>query len=140
MAEPVSVDLRTRIVDAHAAGEGSYDELAARFQVGRATISRVLRRFRERGNVAPDGHGGGQPPKIEPEEYPKLRALVAEQPDRTVEQISGAWELATGVSVSRSAMMRTLRKAGLTWKKNGSDHPSNSGRWCKIVARRGRGG
>ena len=114
----LSLDLRRRIVSAYLRGDGTYAELAARFEVGEATISRLLRRHRERGNVERDPRGGGVPQKIPPQLYPQLRKLVAQQPDRTVEQLCHAWRAFGGERLSRSAMMRTLRKAGLTWKKN----------------------
>jgi transposase len=125
MALPISEDLRKRIVKAHVHREGTYHELAERFAVGYATVSRVLRRFRERGSVAPDPHGGGQRPAIRPEQYRELIALVNAKPDRTVDQIRLAWQFETGEKLSRSAMVRALRRAGLTWKKNASARPSN---------------
>jgi transposase len=71
----------------------------------------------------PDGHSGGQQPKIAPGEYPLLHALVAERPDRTVQQLCHAWTCSYGVQLSRFAMLRALQKAGLTWKNNGSGRP-----------------
>jgi transposase len=131
MTAPLSNDLRLRIVKAHHAKEGSYAELAARFNVGEASISRVLRVFRERGDVEPLGHGGGQPPKISAEQYPALRKLVAEKPDRNLQQLCHAWAAHHGVRVSVPAMHRTLKKAGLSWKKNGSVRPSSFARTSK---------
>jgi transposase len=127
MTAAISDDLRKRIVKAHRTGEGSYVELAERFSVGYATVSRVLRLFREQGHVQPAPHGGGQVPKIKPERYKELIKLVAEKPDRTIDQIRHAWQCASGEKLSRSAMVRALRKAGLTWKKNGSGRQSSSG-------------
>src|SRR5688572_19933031 len=106
MAEPISVDLRKRIVRAYEDGNASYEAIAERVAVGRATVSRLLRRRRERGDVAPDGHGGGQPPKIPPEQYAALRDLVAERPASTAVQLCHGWPARYGVSVSRSAMLR----------------------------------
>lgn len=132
----LSLDLRERIVKAYLNGEGSYAELAARFEVGEASISRLLRRQRERGHVLRDPRAGGVPHKIPPERYPELRKLVARQPDRTVEQLCHAWQAYCGVVLSRSAMMRTLRRAGMTWKKNGFVHRSSTGQTSRRVAKR----
>ena len=127
----LSLDLRQRIVKAHLNGEGSYAELAARYEVGEASISRLLRRYRERGDVHRDPRGGGVPHKIPPEQYQQLRKLVATQPDRTVEQLCQSWHAHHGVLLSRSAMMRTLKRAGMTWKKNGFVHRSSVARTSK---------
>gem|GEM_PF-3891486 len=45
---PLSVDLRRRIVERYQKGDVTYAEVAAWFHVGEATVSRLLRRSRER--------------------------------------------------------------------------------------------
>ena len=117
MAEAISLDLRKRIVAAYEAGEGTYLEIAQRFKVGEATVSRLLRRCREHGGVEPSPHAGGNPPHIAASQYGELEKLVAEKPDRTVEELRSLWQVRYGVELSRSAMQRALLKAGLTWKK-----------------------
>ena len=128
MAPPLSLDLRKRIVAAYEKNEGTYGELAERFQVGEATVSRLLRRHRERGDLRPNGYAGGQPPRIPQEQYDILLELVAEKPDRTVAELSTEWRKRIGVRLSRSAMQRTLVKAGLSRKKSVSARRSSSGR------------
>lgn len=130
----ISLELRARIVKAHLDGQGTYKELASLFGVGEATVSRLLRRHRERGDVRRDPRGGGMPPKVPERLYASLRKLVAEKPDRTVAQIAEAWKAFHGVTVSRSAMMRALRKAGFTWKKNGFVLRSRTGPTSRHIA------
>jgi transposase len=132
----LSMDLRLRIVKAYLSGEGSYSELAARFDVGEASISRLLRRHRERGDVQRYPRGGGVPHKISPERYSELRRLIALQPDRTVDQLCHCWHAYHGVLLSRSAMQRTLKRAGMTWKKNGFVHQSKTDPTSRPVGRR----
>ncbi|WP_143825720.1 helix-turn-helix domain-containing protein [Nannocystis exedens] len=59
MPTPISVDLRIRIVEARVQDGQTYEQLAERFHVGRATVDRVLRLQRETGSVEPKPHGGG---------------------------------------------------------------------------------
>ena len=126
MAHPLSLDLRNRIVAASAAG-ATYEEIAEQLSIGRASVSRVLRRERERGGcLEPDPHGGGHPPLIHPDEYEQLRALVAEMPDRTAQELAYVWADRTGIDLSRSTMHRVLHRAGLTWKKNSSRQANSS--------------
>jgi transposase len=88
MPAPRSKDLRIRVVEAHHAGKGSYQEIAELFNVGEASVSRWLRLAREKKDVRePCSPGGGFPPRISPEEHAKLSALVAENPDRTVDEL-----------------------------------------------------
>lgn len=96
---PLSEDLRRRIIDAHQRGEGTYKTIAERFAVGEATISRLLRLHRVTGDVRPAPHGGGNPPKISKAQYPALRELVREMPDRTVDRMCHAWKAQHGVTI-----------------------------------------
>lgn len=117
MSEAISMDLRKRIVAAYKRGEGTYEQLADRFDVGRATVSRLLRRAREGRSIERDPPGGGNPPRIARDEYPALRSLVREMPSATRRELADAWKERFGVSVSEAAMGRTLRAAGFTRKK-----------------------
>lgn len=128
MSKPLSSDLRQRIVSAYLRGEGTYVAIAERFGVGEASVSRLLARFRVTSKVDPDPHGGGQPARVPVEKYPELKALVAEQADRSVEELRAIWQKRFKVKLSRSAMQRAVLKAGLRWKKNASDRRSNSDR------------
>ncbi|MBW2734075.1 MAG: helix-turn-helix domain-containing protein, partial [Deltaproteobacteria bacterium] len=54
-----SIELRRRIVKAYRSGlSGTYTETATLFGVGRATVSRLLRRNRETGDVKALPMGG----------------------------------------------------------------------------------
>ena len=46
MGKPLSMDLRRRVIDAVDNGEGTLEEIAARFCVGRTSICNILRRER----------------------------------------------------------------------------------------------
>ncbi|MBW2733654.1 MAG: helix-turn-helix domain-containing protein, partial [Deltaproteobacteria bacterium] len=48
----ISIELRRSLVEAYNSGlSGTYTETATLFRVGRATVSRLLRRYRETGDV-----------------------------------------------------------------------------------------
>lgn len=114
MAE-LSIDLRRRLVEAYQAKRsGTYEATAATFGVGEATVSRLLRRFRETGDVGYKAKGGNNPRRVE------LRWLAEhldKNPDaRLVDRIE-AWELHSGVRVSVGAMWLAVRACGWTHKK-----------------------
>ena len=127
MSKPLSTDLRERVVGAYLRGEGTYEEIAKRFGIGEASVSRLLARYRATKTVDPEPHGGGQPALVPVEKYPVLKALIAEQADRTVEELRAIWQKRFKVKLSRSAMQRAVLKAGLRWKKNGSGRRNSSG-------------
>ncbi len=56
-----TTDLRERIVLAYERGEGTLDEVADIFEVGRRTVTRLLRKYRAGEGLPPRPHGGGYP-------------------------------------------------------------------------------
>ena len=60
MSAPLSLDLRERIAAAHAARDGTNEEIAARFSVSRTTVERLGRRVREGVGLEP-GKPTGRP-------------------------------------------------------------------------------
>lgn len=126
MGLALSKDLRKRVVDAYHRGEGTYRDLAERFGLGEASVSRFLRLHRETGKLDRRARAGGMPPKISNDQLPLLRDLVAEKPDRTAEELSTEWQRRFNIVMSRSAMVRALLRAGLTVKKSPSVRASAS--------------
>jgi transposase len=110
---PYSLDLRQRVIAALDAGEGSQPEIAARFRVRVSFITRLLRRRRRTGSLAPGPHGGGHPPALDRAAQRRLRRLVREQPDATLDELAER----VGVPCGRMAIFRTLRKLKITRKK-----------------------
>jgi transposase len=108
----VPMELRRRIVAAYERKEGTYFELAQRFGVGEATVYRLLKLKREQGNVEP-----GAPTGVSEEELPDFVRLVNEFPGATLEQLKEAWIARTQRQISRSSVVRALRRAGITRKK-----------------------
>jgi transposase len=116
MPAPLSLDLRKRIVEAR--DLFTYEQLAEVFDVGRATVSRLLRRQRETGGVEPDQLGGVRGPLlIEEEDLPILKSIVDDNPDKTLEELVDIYQERTGVRVSTSTMGRALQRVNMTRKK-----------------------
>ena len=88
----------------------TYAQVADMFDVGEASVSRLLRRERERGDLTPDPIGGGHPPRIADEQLPSLVALVAEKPDRTIAELCQEWLVRHRTKLSIAAMGRTLQR------------------------------
>ena len=106
------MELRRKIVEAYERKEGTYFELAQRFGVGEATVYRLLKRKREHGTVKP-----AAPTGVSDEELPAFAQLVNEFPNATLEQLKEAWIGRTRRQLSRSSVVRALRRAGITRKK-----------------------
>ena len=117
--QPLSNDLRKRILDAVDNHEGSRRKLAARFKVNTSTITKLLQLRRETGSYEPRPHGGGVAPTLDDDALQRLRKLVEETPDATLV----ALKQKMGVSGSRMIICRALQKLGLPRKKK-SKHAS----------------
>jgi transposase len=114
MAE-TSIDLRRRLVKAYQAKKsGTYAATASLFGVGEATVSRVLRRFRETGDVEHKPRGGNNPRRVD---LDWLRRHLAENPDgRLIDRVA-AWKEESGKAVSLTSMWKAVRACGWTHKK-----------------------
>src|SRR6478736_6589916 len=117
--QPLSNDLRKRILEAVDNREGSRRELAVRFKVNTSTITKLLRLRRETGSFEPRPHAGGVAPALDGDALQRLRRLVEETPDATLETLRQRM----GISGSRMIICRALQKLGLRLKKK-SPHAS----------------
>lgn len=115
-----------------------YEEIADLLAIGRATVSRVLRRYREAGTVEPRPRGGGNRSPIHGHVATQLRALVTMRPDLTIEEMAVELERRTGIVTSASSVGRALRRLGFTRKKSLSSPSSATRRKISSVAKRSR--
>ena len=118
MARPASADLRKRVVDSVNDGL-TYEDAMSQFLVGRASVSRWLRLFRETGGVEPKAMGGSVSALGEPERE-VLKYLVWQAPDATLAQLADQLEGEMGVRVHGSTVARALIAMGITRKKSRS--------------------
>ena len=118
MPKPYSTDLRTKIVEAYERGEGTQRGLAARFGVSGTFVVDLLRRYRQTGSVAPKGHGGGQPPRLDAKGLEVVAMLVKQECDATLEELIERVAERHGVRVSNPTMSRVLTRLGLPRKKS----------------------
>jgi len=118
------MDLRERIINAFNRGEGCRAEIARRFGVCARTVVRLVRLYRETGSVSPRPHAGGNPAVFSGEKLQRLRALVAEHPDATLEELRHM----SGASCSVVTVHNTLKRLKLPRKKSRCAPRSKTGR------------
>jgi len=120
MPAPISLDLRRRVVKAYTDGEGTYEELAARFDVGRASVDRLLRLDRETGSVAAKATGGSKS-ILADDDMESIQFIVLAEPDITLSTLREKFIADGGAErVSTSTLWRAVRRLGLTRKKSRS--------------------
>lgn len=111
----LSIDLRRRLVKAYQSKKsGTYANTAKLFGVGEATVSRLLRRQRETGDVKYKAKGGNNPRRVD---LDWLKENLVQHPDaRLVDRIE-AWKEVSGKKVSLGTMWLSVRNCGWTHKK-----------------------
>ena len=114
MPKPYSDDLRERVIEAVEAG-ASRREAAERFNLSPSSAVKWLQRWRDTGSAKAKPSGGSTSPLEEHAEW--LLAMVAEQPDLTLDEIVAAMRKRR-VPGSRTAVWRFFARHDLTFKKN----------------------
>lgn len=129
MPAPLSADLRKRIFDAVRKGTGTWQEVADRFGVGRATVNRLMRRHRETGEIDPLPATGGPSVKIDEAGLKVLREMLEKKSDLTLTEIAVELGKQTGVWVSEATVGRAIReRLDFTRKKRPSSQARGNAR------------
>ena len=118
MAVPIQV--REAIVRAVEQQGLTYQATADLLDVGYATVSRVLSRYRKTKRVDPLPKGGGRMSPIHGRIAELLIEIVTAMSDATVEELTAALCTKTKIATSRSAVQRALHRLGYSRKKSHS--------------------
>jgi transposase len=113
MPKPYSDDLRERVIEAVEAG-ASRREAAENFNLSPSSAVKWLQRWRDTGSARAKPTGGSTSPLEEHAEW--LLALVAEQPDLTLDEIVAAMRKRR-IPGSRTAVWRFFARHDFTVKK-----------------------
>lgn len=113
-----SEDLRKRAVLQYEHGLETRPTISNRFDIGIATLSRWIRRYREEGTFQRRPRSGGREPTITDDRKEILRSIVSRNSDLTLAEFAVEAERTFGVPVSVDMIFRAFRAAALTRKKN----------------------
>lgn len=118
MATPLPLTLRARILAASERPDMTIEKTAALFSVGTATVKRLRRLHRASGTLAPRPKQNGRQSKLTPEALEVLRGLVEKHPDAFGHELASMWTEAVEVAMTRSDVVRGLKRLGMTRKKS----------------------
>ena len=125
MPAPLSVDLRTRVVEAVVAGASCHGA-AARVGVSVSSTSRWAERVRQAGQVASKPSGDHASQRVEAH-ADLILSLCEQRPEVYLRELRDA--LAEyGVATSTSGLWRFFRRHRITRKKGRCTPPSRNGR------------
>ncbi len=115
--KPYSIDLRQKILDTYLEGGISQRQLAARFRVTLSFIEKLLKQYRETGEIGPKVRTRQTPTKLTDEQLDMLRQLAESNPEATLAQLRQALYERTGISVGISTVGRMLQRLNLPRRK-----------------------
>jgi transposase len=111
---PYSMDLRKRVVRAWDSGMDA-ESVAAKYEVSRAWVHRLLQRRRETGSIAPRKQTKFRR-RVLADQEARLAALIAARPDATLAELRDALP----TSAALSTLWQAIDRLQLTVKKNGT--------------------
>jgi transposase len=139
MARAYSDDLREKLLEAHARGEGSLPELAKRFGVSEGWAWKIsAARSRTGKTERPTGNKRGRKSLVTAEVIGYLRSRVKEQPDRTLAELREDLRNSQGVEIGITWLWMVLKQIGLRLKKNRSVPPSRTANESRLNAGSGK--
>jgi transposase len=110
---PYSMDLRKRVARAWDADPDA-EAIAAKYEVSRAWVHRLIQRRRETGSLAPRKQTKFRRSALDDQQQTKLRALITARPDATLAELREALPTAAALST----LWRLIDRFGWTVKKN----------------------
>ena len=116
MPEPLSNDLRLRLVECVEAGS-SRRGAAARLRTAASSAVNVLKLWKETGSVEPRPRGGFRHGKLKPHRA-FILGVVERQPDITMPELAAELLASKGVKIDPSNLSKFLIAQGLSFKKN----------------------
>lgn len=117
-----STDLRQKIIETYESEPISQRQLAKRFRVAPSFIVKLLKQYRETGQLAPRS-SPGRPRRLNAEQMEVVKDLVEAKNDLTLEELRIELHQRFEVTVSDSTMCRVMQRLNLTCKKKAL-HPS----------------
>jgi len=115
MGQPLSMDLRSRVVGAVDEGM-SCRSAAARFGVAPSTAIRWVLQRRKTGHFAPKPQGGDMRSHRVEERRDEILSILKARPDITLDELR-AELIEMGLTVSRTSLHRFFVRHGITRKK-----------------------
>ena len=111
--EAISLDLRKRVISDCDAGMKT-GQVAEKYGVSGAWVRRLKQRRRETGSIEALPWGGGRPLCLSHQQEQRLKRLVEEDPDATVDELHKRMR----VRCCRSTIHEAMQRLGLTHKKS----------------------
>lgn len=115
--KPYPIEFRQKIIEVHKKEGVSIRKLAQRFCVAPSFIQKLLKQYKETGNINPRPQGGSPAPLLKEEQLIDLIEIIETHNDATLEELCDLLEKKVQVRVSRATMGRLTQKLNYSLKK-----------------------
>ncbi|TRU85362.1 MAG: transposase [Microcystis novacekii Mn_MB_F_20050700_S1] len=112
------VEFRQKILDCYYNEPISQRQLAKRFCVTLSFVQKLLKQFRETGDIRPKTYRCGRHLKLTPEQMSVFGQLIEENNDATLAELSELFLEKTGILLSVATVARTAERLRMTRQKN----------------------
>ncbi len=128
--KPHSIEFRQKIIEVYEQENISIRNLAQRFCVAKSFIQKLLKQYKETGDIHPRPQGGSPEPKLKEEQLIDLIEIIEANNDATLEELCELLEEKIQVRVSRATMGRTIQKLSYSVKKRRDPASAKDAREC----------
>jgi transposase len=137
MAKAYSDDLRRKILETYARGDGTEAQLAERFRVSLGYVKKIRRQQLRTGKMERIPHHPGRKPKFSEPIRERLRNWLRQEPDLTLGELQEKLRQQVQLRVSQPSLWVVLRKKmGLRLKKSRSTPRNRTASGFSSSARR----
>lgn len=116
--KPHSIEFRQKILEVREKEGTSIRKLADRFCVTKSFIQKLIKQYKETGDIHPYPQGGSPEPKLNQEQLIDLVEIIEANNDATLDELCDLLEERVQVRVSRATMGRITQKLNYSVKKN----------------------
>lgn len=120
------LEFRQKILECYYNVPLSQRQLAQRFQVSLSFVQKILKQYRETGEIKPKTHRCGRHFKLTQEQLISLSELIENNNDATLAELLELFREQTGIALSRATIGRMVLRLKMTRKKNSI--PSTKGK------------
>ena len=125
------VEFRQKIVDTYFNEKISIAKLAKRFGVAKSFVQKIIKQWRETGELSTRKPSGGQQLKLSQSQIIMVGDWVNEKNDITLEKIQQRLEEEENTKISLSTICRVLQSLNLSRKKKHCMQVNVIQIWCK---------
>lgn len=115
--KPYQVEFRQKILDTYFSEKISIAKVAKRFCVAKSFVQKIIKQWRDTGDISPRKPSGGQKLKLSQSQIIMIGDWVNEKNDITLEKIQQRLEEKENTKVSLSTICRVLQSLNLSRKK-----------------------